>query len=329
MPLKLLLMGTGPFAAPTFEAILKSQQHTVLGVVTRPVPPPVGRVKAPVNPIRDLAERYHSPIFSPESINEPSAIGYLKSQAADLYVVCDYGQILSSEALSIPRLGGINLHGSLLPRHRGAAPIVWAMLSGDIETGVTVIHMTPGLDAGPMLVKSKLKIGERETCGELEPRLAALGPAVIDQALTMLEHWDGASPLGEKQDPSQVTKAPRISKAMGAVDWSKTAAQLSLEVRAYQPWPGSYTFLARDGKEPLRVALVSVDVDEQASDSVRPGDIVAIDKDHFSVATGSSNLRINTIQPAGKKPMSAGEFMRGNSLQIGMRFVTGGNEPRN
>lgn len=321
MPLKLVLMGTGPFAAPTFEAMLQERRHRVLAIVTRPVPPPVGRVKTPVNPIRDLAEKYGATAFAPESINEPAAIEFLNAQSADLFIVCDYGQILSRQALSLSRLGGINLHGSLLPRHRGAAPIVWAMLSGDAETGVTVIHMTPGLDAGPMLVKSKLTIGQRETCGELEPRLAALGPAAVNEALEMLEKWDGVSPLGEKQDPALVTKAPRISKAMGAIDWSKPAPKLALEVCAFQPWPGSYTFLIRDGKEPLRVALVSADATEMASESSAPGVITTLDKDSFTIATGAGSLKINSIQPAGKKAMSAGEFMRGNALQVGMRFA--------
>jgi methionyl-tRNA formyltransferase len=327
MSLKLVLMGTGPFAAPTFESILQQGRHQVLAVVTRPVPPPVGRVKAPVNPIRDLAEKHGAAIFAPESINEPAAIEFLTAQAADLFIVCDYGQILSREALSLSRLGGINLHGSLLPRHRGAAPIVWAILSGDAETGVTVIHMTPGLDAGPMLVKSKLTIGERETCGELEPRLAELGPLAVDDALEVLENWDGASPLGEKQDSALVTKAPRISKAMGAIDWTKPAQNLALEVRAFQPWPGSYTFLIRENKEPLRVALLSVDATEIALPAVGPGEIIALDKDTFAIATGAGSLKINTIQPAGKKPMSAGEFMRGNAIQLGMRFARGIENP--
>lgn len=321
MPLKLVLMGTGPFAAPTFEWILRKSPHQVLAVVTRPVPPPVGRVKAPVNPIRDLAEKHSIPIFAPDSINEPAAIDYLKSQAADLYVVCDYGQILSRAALSIPRLGGINLHGSLLPRHRGAAPIVWAILSGDKETGVTVIHMSPGLDAGPMIVRVTWPISDQVTCAELETDLAARGPSAVASALEMLEKWDGITPVGEKQDPALVTKAPRISKAMGAIDWSKPAQKLALEVRAFQPWPGSYTFLMREGKEPLRVALISVDATEMSPDTGAPGEIIAIDKDTFAIATGAGSLKINSIQPAGKKPMAAGEFMRGNAIQLGMRFA--------
>lgn len=320
MPLKLILMGTGPFAAPTFEWIIRKSAHQVLAVVTRPVPPPVGRVKTSVNPIRDLAEKHSIPIFAPESINEPAAIEFLKSHAADLFIVCDYGQILSREALSIPRLGGINLHGSLLPRHRGAAPIVWAMLSGDQETGVTVIHMTPGLDAGPMLVKSKWPIGDQETCGELEVRLAAAGPSAVASALAMLEKWDGVTPLGEKQDLALVTKAPRITKAMGAIDWTKSATQIALEVRAFQPWPGSYSFLIRPGKEALRVALVSVSAVDSMPEHGPPGSIARIDKESFAVTTDEGALQINVIQPAGKKPMSAGEFLRGNGLQMGMWF---------
>lgn len=318
MALKLILMGTGPFAAPTFEWLLTRSPHTVSAVVTRPVPPPVGRVKAPVNPIRDLAEKHGAPIFAPESINAPEAVEFLRREAADLFVVCDYGQILSPEVLQLARLGGINLHGSLLPRHRGAAPIVWAILSGDQETGVTVIHMTPGLDAGPMLVKSSVAIGEKETCGELEPRLAALGPEAIEKAIAMLEAWDGKSELGEKQAPELVTKAPRISKSMGAMNWSKPARQLALEVRAFQPWPGSYTFLHREGKPPLRVLLQSVAVEPNGN--FKPGAVIEATKDGFKVATGDGALRVETLQPAGKKPMGAAEFLRGYPLSTGDCF---------
>jgi methionyl-tRNA formyltransferase len=324
MPLKLILMGTGPFAAPTFEWILRKSPHQVLAVVTRPVPPPVGRVKAPVNPIRDLAEKHSIPIYAPQSINESAAVEYLKSQAADLYVVCDYGQILSGETLSIPRLGGINLHGSLLPRHRGAAPIVWAILSGDKETGVTVIHMTPGLDAGPMIVKVAWPIGEQETCGELETHLAARGPGAVATALELLEHWDGVSTLGEKQDPALVTKAPRISKAMGEIDWRKPARQIALEIRAFQPWPGSFSYFLRDAKEPLRVAIQSASAEPTNLENQEPGSVLEVTKESFTVATGAQLLRVSMLQPAGKKPMRAAEFLHGYGLEVGMAFGKAG-----
>jgi methionyl-tRNA formyltransferase len=321
MALKLILMGTGPFAAPTFEWILRKSPHQVLAVVTRPVPPPVGRVKAPVNPIRDLAVKHNIPIFAPDSINEPAAIEFLKSQAADLYVVCDYGQILSREVLSIPRLGGINLHGSLLPRHRGAAPIVWAILSGDKETGVTVIHMTPGLDAGPMIVKVTWPIGEQATCAELETDLAARGPSAVASALEMLENWDGVTPLGEKQDPTLVTKAPRITKAMGEIDWTQSAETLGRQVRAFQPWPGSFSFLVRPEKESLRIVFLAVQAIKREGNLVPPGSVVEVEKESFLIATGAGALRIASLQPAGKKPMEAAEFLRGYGLQPGMTFA--------
>ena len=173
-PVRIVMMGTGPFAVPMFEAILKSP-HRVLALVTRPDRPSHRRDKSPVNPMRETARGHGLEVFEPESINSAEAQKWLREQQADLFVVCDYGQILSRETLSLARLGGINLHASLLPKYRGAAPINWAIYHGEQESGVTVIHMTPKLDAGPALVQQSTPIGANETAPELELRLGGAG----------------------------------------------------------------------------------------------------------------------------------------------------------
>src|SRR5215471_7842277 len=164
--LRLLMMGTGPFAVPTFEALLSSP-HQTLGLVTRPDRPAHRREKTPINPMREVAQQHGLEVFEPASINSDEAYAWLRDRNADLFVVCDYGQILSREALSLARLGGINLHASLLPKYRGAAPINWAIYNGETETGITVIHMTPQLDAGPALVQKRVAIEPTETAPHL------------------------------------------------------------------------------------------------------------------------------------------------------------------
>ena len=237
--MRLVMMGTGPFAVPTFEALLESS-HQVLALVTRPDRPVHDKHKqsAPRNPMREVAQRRQLEIFAPESINSAEAILRLSDWRADLFVVCDYGQILSRRALALGRLGGINLHGSLLPKYRGAAPIHWAVFHGETETGVSVIHMTPRLDAGPVLVQRRLAIRPDETAGQLEPRLATLGPGAVLEAIGRLVEGDTS---GIPQNPTQATKAPRIKKTDGLIDWSRSAEQIRNQIRAWIP-----------GREPIR-----------------------------------------------------------------------------
>lgn len=319
--MRLVMMGTGPFAVPTFVSLLDSK-HTVAALMTRPVPPATGRKKETTvpNPMRDEAERRGVPTFAPESVNSPEAQAILRELAADLFVVCDYGQILSNETLSLATKGGINLHGSLLPRHRGAAPIQWTILSGDTQAGITVIHMTPRLDGGPCLVKRAVDIGPYETSGELEPRLAEQGVGAVREALVMLETWDGQSTLGELQDSALVTKAPRLNKRDGQIDWWLPAEVIARRIRALQPWPGSYTLLARPGGEPMRLILLRATPVE--SPRVGPHGTFVGEPNELVVACGTGALRIERLQPAGKRPMDAGEFLRGNKLDSNWRLVS-------
>ncbi|HEX3727506.1 MAG TPA: methionyl-tRNA formyltransferase [Pirellulales bacterium] len=315
--MRLIMMGTGPFAVPTFERLYESR-HEVLALVTRPPRALHGKSAAEANPMRELAASRGTPVHAPESINAPAARAELITYRPDLFVVCDYGQILSADVLAISRLGGINLHASLLPKYRGAAPINWAIYHGEGETGVTVIHMTRQLDAGPAIVQLQTPIGVEETAAEAEPRLAELGAPAVLSAIDLLEAGT-AIPL--PQDPGQATKAPRLNKSDGQVDWSRPAAAIKNQVRALVPWPKTFTFWRRGEQQPLRLILEKVQFDN-AAHAASPGTILEANGDILRVATGAGTLAIQSIQPAGKRILTTAEFLRGYPVQPGDQFST-------
>jgi len=319
VPLRLVVMGTGPFAVPMFERLLATKRH-VLALVTRPDRPVHARGSAVQNPMRELARKHGLPVFEPESVNSPEANERFAECPVDLFVVCDYGQILSRETLALARLGGINLHGSLLPKYRGAAPIQWAVYHGETETGVSVIHMTPRLDAGPVLVQRATPIGPTETAAELEPRLAALGADAVQEALAMLS--SGKPSVGIVQDQSLASKAPRLKKTDGRVDWHRSAAAIFNQFRALQPWPKIYSFWHPSDdpadSPPLRLVLDSIAV-RSASDLAQPGVVVSTAPE-LIVACGDGCIAIERVQAAGKRSMPAAEFMRGHAIRSGDKF---------
>jgi methionyl-tRNA formyltransferase len=311
-------MGTGPFAVPSFDALLRGG-HRIALVVTRPRPPVKSRKGPPPSPVRRWAEEHQLPIFDPPSINDAQAIEKVGSLDADLLMVCDYGQILKPAALATAPLGGINLHGSLLPAYRGAAPVQRALLGGQRQTGVSVIHMTPRLDGGPILCTRETPIGDQETAGELETRLAQIGVDAVLETVDQLAAWDGKSPIGVAQDPAQVSKAPRLNKSEGLIDWSRTVREVDCHVRGMQPWPTAFTFLKPDTtKPPMRLAIKQV-----SPATVDKGDAVAgqiVDGPGLLVATGDGVLEIKRLQPAGKREMDAEEFLRGHQIPGGTCF---------
>ena len=324
-------MGTGPFAVPAFRWLVQ-QGHEIALVVTRPIEDAGKRRKSVANPVREYAETLISEqglgfeIFAPPSVNSADAVEKLNQADADLMFVCDYGQILSNEALAATGMGGINLHGSLLPKYRGAAPINWAVYRGEQETGVTVIHMTPRLDGGPTLSQDALPIGEFETAEQLEPRMAELGVKTVAKAIALLKEWDGNSSIGELQDKTLVTKAPRLQKKQGQVDWAESARQLFNQIRAFQPWPGSFThWMPNDGK-PIRLIVHAAAVDDSSpspDDSV--GTVTGVSDEGIAIATGQGLLVLTRIQPSGKNVMPVADFLRGRKVAIGDRF----GEPEN
>jgi methionyl-tRNA formyltransferase len=313
--MRLVMMGTGQFAVPTFRALFASG-HEVVALFTRPPRTGAGKHRTADNPMQAVAEERRLPIFWPESIKAPEAVAQLESLAPDLLVVCDYGQILSTAALATARLGGINLHGSLLPKYRGAAPINWALYNGDPETGVTVIHMTPRLDAGPAIGQVRTPIGPTETTPQVETRLSELGAPAVLEAIAALAAGN-AQPI--VQDETLATPAPRLTKASGLIDWSRTAVQLANQVRAFQPWPASFTFWQRGAGEPLRLIVDRARPLDAPSDAAA-GTVVTSRGNQLEIATGGGLLSIEAIQPAGKRVFTVPEFLNGYPLLPSVRL---------
>ncbi len=346
--MKIVVMGTGPFAVPTCRRMIEEGIDIAL-CVTRPLPA-VGPKKLPERPVFEWATAQGIEVFEPWSINAADPIDRLRDVRADLFFVCDYGQILSAECLAASRLGGINLHGSLLPRHRGAAPVQWTLLQGDAEAGVSVIHMSPRLDAGPILAAAKTTVLPDETAAELEPRLAAMGPDITMQSLELLQKWDGQGPLGTPQDPRLVTRAPRLHKHHGQLDFRLPAEYLVRLVRGLQPWPGTYAELEFAGGKSMRVILrraraVPISMEQVPADggcgqtpstitdtartisgAIPPGTARMVTSHVLgadwqtpwdrvlAIQTGRGMLLASHIQPAGKRAMTAAELARGYDL---------------
>src|SRR5262249_45622524 len=207
--------------------------------------------------MKAIAEQHGVPVYQPESINTPEGVAKLREWRPDLLVVAAYGQILNNDVLSVPPHGGINVHASLLPKYRGAAPIAWAIYHGEKQTGVTIIQMTPQLDAGGMLLQEAVDIGPEETSGELEARLAPLGAKLALQAIEQIASGT-AKPI--QQDKSQATKAPKLKKEDGLIDWNQNAWQVFNQIRAMQPWPTAYTFFHSSKESPLRLIINKVSI---------------------------------------------------------------------
>jgi methionyl-tRNA formyltransferase len=347
--MRLILMGTGPFAVPSFEA-LRERGYEIVHVVTRPTVASIGKKEQPSSPVRKWAADHNLPIAAPASINDSETVQWLALQHADLMVVCDYGQILSRAALATSRLGGINLHGSLLPRHRGAAPVQWSILSGDQLAGVSVIHMTPALDGGPVLRILQTEIASDETASELEIRLSRIGVSATTESVAALEskgNLEECIGLGMTQDKALATKAPRLAKQDGELNLNYQVRYIDRLVRGLQTWPGTFAQLQIDEEKELRLIVPKVvpfqcSLDgselgrESSSGSVLFGNRLneflnhhpalqsemqtrAPDTQMIAVAVDGV-LAIPQVQPAGKRLMSAEEFLRGHSRCEFMRI---------
>lgn len=322
--MRLVLMGTGTFAEPAFDRLM-STGHEVACLVTQPDKgqntKARGSTRQTGEGMEALAARRGVPVWRPDSINTPESIEHLRSLGADLMVVAAYGQILKPGVLAATRLGGINLHASLLPRHRGAAPVAWAIAMGDAETGVSVIRMTPALDAGEVIGIRRTPIGPEETAGTLETRLSLIA---ADMAVEAVDQLSAGTAEGFLQDAALVTRAPKLNKSMGDLDWSQDAGFLSRWVRAMQPWPTAFTNLHRQGQPPLRLLVVAAEPLE--AEAGLPGDVLQppADLSFLPVRCGRGALALKVIQPAGKAAMTASAFLRGRPWTLGDRMAKGG-----
>lgn len=304
--MRIVFMGTPSFAVPSLEALIAAG-HEVCGVFSQP-DKPVGRHqnKLEPTPIKECAVSHDIPVFQPVKLRDGTALAQLQALAPELIVVAAYGRILPDEILACPPKGCINVHSSLLPSYRGAAPINWAILNGDEETGVTIMHMATELDAGDIIAQASTPIGPKETAEELSARLAVLGGELLVKTVADIENGT-ASRI--PQEHEKHTLAPMLNKSMSPMDFNRTAGELNCQVRGLYPWPAAVTEL--DG---VRCKILAVTVCEQAT-AKAPGSILQADKNGLKLACGGGTvLQIDELQPDGKKRMAATAFLTGHPI---------------
>lgn len=320
--MRVVMLGTGLFAEPTFEHLL-SRPDLVVGLVTQPdraVGVERGSTRQTGKGMKAVAEPHHVPVFQPDSINTPEGVEILRSLAPDLLVVAAYGQILKHDVLAVPPQGAVNVHASLLPKYRGAAPIAWAIYHGETRTGVTIFRIARGVDTGLMLAQEAIDVGPDETAGDVEARLAPLGARLVLDVVERLAA--GETIPGIPQDNALATKAPKLTKENGLLDWTRRADQVCCQVRAMHPWPTAYTFWHRPGQPSLRLIVHKVRARPAVpGETLIPGEILTTTIDLLCVAAGEGTVvEIHELQPAGKKRMPAADFLRGRRPVPGDRL---------
>ena len=307
--MRIIFCGTGDIGAPTLKALLDSEKHEVCAVVTQPDKPAGRDMKPRASAIKLLALERGIPVQQPVRLRSEESVAALRAWKPEVLVVVAYGQLLSPEVLRIPTVACLNLHASLLPRHRGASPIQAAILAGDADTGMTVMYMDEGLDTGDILLEERFAIEPTETAGELHDRLACVAAPALFRALDLLE--SGKAPR-IPQDAVLATHAPKMKKTDGWLDWRQPAAKLALRVRAMSPWPGAY---ARWGGHMIKIhEAVACEVGGPA------GEILESGTEGLLVAAGTGSLRLITLQLEGRKRLNAGELLRGFPMPVGTSF---------
>ena len=308
--MKVVFLGTADFACPSLEALLTSR-HKIAAVVTQPDRPKGRGQRLAPSPVKSLAAKKNIPIFQPEKLRDPASLKILHSLHPDLIVVVAYGQILSPSVLSIPPRGCVNVHASLLPKYRGAAPITWAILKGEQRTGVVTMFMDPGLDTGPILLTEETEIAAEDTAGTLHDRLSSIGASLLLKTLDGLER-ETISP--RPQDHSQATYASKITKEDGRIDWNMPARELFNRLRAFDPWPGAFT---RWGGRILKLfhPWPVEEVEEETKE--KPGTVVQVSEKDLTITTSHGYLRVREVQLENRPRMGVAEFLRGYPLKAG------------
>lgn len=310
--MKVLFFGTGDIGLPTLEWLLKSENQ-LLGVVTQP-DKPVGRhMELRPSPMKQAALQAGVSCFQPIRLRDPESIAILSALAPEIIVVMAYGQILPRSILELPTLACLNLHASILPRHRGAAPIQAAIESGDVETGVTVMYMAEGLDTGDILLEKKIRIGRRETGGSLHDKLAWLAPDALRLSMELLRA--GCAPRME-QDSSRATYAGKLTREHGEIEW-RSSVEVDRKVRAMNPWPSAFTWIP-DGEKAKKLKVYSVIQSRISSGGQNSGTVLASERRGILVASGEKAVWLTDVQLEGKRRMRASDFLRGNPIPTGI-----------
>jgi methionyl-tRNA formyltransferase len=310
MPLRIVFCGTPAFAVPTLRKLIAQPDFEIVGAITQPDRPRGRGGEISVSPVKKAALEARIPVYQPERIKEEAAQEYFKTVVPDAVVIIAYGQIIPARLIALPRLGWINLHGSLLPKYRGAAPIHWAVANGEARTGLTTMQIDAGLDTGPMLLKYETEVGPDETSPELYARLAEAGALLVVETLRELDRGTIAP---TPQDDSQKTFAPPLKKEDGRIDWSLRASQIYNRMRGFQPWPGTFTTFR--GK-----ACQVWGKPASAPASGTPGTIATTDGEVLVSAGHGTSLRLEAVQMEGRNRIAAREFANGARLAPGDAF---------
>ena len=315
-PLRIVFFGTPAFAVPALDALLAASPHSVIGVVTQPDRPRGRGQKVSDAPVKTRALAAGLPVLQPERMKDPAFLDALAAWRADLGVVAAYGRILTDAILATPRLGLINVHASLLPRYRGAAPVHRAVIAGELSTGVTIMRVVKALDAGPTIVKEHRRIGPDETSEEVEGALARIGARLLVAVVDLMAR-DNA--VEWPQNDAEATYAHRLTKDDGVIDWSWPAVRVHNLIRGLHPWPHAFSFV-HGNRVILRKSAIEAPAGQEGRGE-QAGTILEVDGDRLIVATGHGRLRIVEIQAEGKRPMSARAFLAGHRLTPGARFT--------
>lgn len=308
-------MGSGALACPLLEGILAAGRDDVAAVVTPPDRAGGRGLHCQPCALKPLARGRGLPVFDPPDASADAFVAQLAARKPDVVVVASYGQFLKKNLLAVPRLGTINVHPSLLPKYRGASPIQWALANGESETGVSVLYVTPKMDAGDILAQARFPISPEDTYGSLEPKLAAKGAELLVQ---VLDGFRAGKTQGTPQDEAQVTFARKLSKEDGLVDWSLPAEAIRNQLRGFSPWPGAYTVLP--GGTLLKIHEAQA---EPGAARAAPGTILEAGGAGPLVAAGVGALRLTQVQPAGRKAMDGAAFLCGHRVRIGERLGAG------
>jgi len=312
----IVFFGTPQFAVPALEALLASRHHVPL-VVTQPDKRRDRGQKVTDAPVKAAARAHGVPVFQPERLRDPDVAEVLRRHSPDLAVVAAYGKLIPGHLLALPRLGMLNVHASLLPKYRGAAPVHRAIMNGESTTGVTIMQIVEALDAGDMLAKSVRAIGADDTSEQLEQALADDGAGLL---LEVLDRLEAGTVRAEPQDESASTYAPRLRKEEGLIDWTQPARRIHDQVRGLFPWPHAYSYL--DG---ARLIVWKTDATPEVhlkvdATSAQPGTIVDVTRDTIEVATGDGRIALTEIQAEGRRPMNTRDFLAGRTVRPGTKF---------